>query len=213
MLNTKKARDALGDILHSREYRAYYTDSQNIFVVWWEKAKEWLANLLAKLFPSIDSTSGAAGPILIVVIVAVIGLLGWLVFLLIRNTRQNLKMNLKKPLQSMSEISWSFQTHLAEADKQEEMGDYTLATRHLFLALLLFFHDKEWLEARIWKTNWEYYEELRKVNHQGAELFYKLSAFFDEITYGERKASKEETAQFRSVVMNWLNKTNAKVEM
>ena len=66
----------------------------------------------------------------------------------------------------------------------------------MFLALLLYFHEKEWLEARIWKTNWEYYEEIRKVNQEWADQFYHLALLFDEATYGERKVDKEEYIRF-----------------
>ncbi|WP_218212222.1 hypothetical protein, partial [Pseudomonas sp. 2822-15] len=75
-----------------------------------------------------------------------------------------------KPLEAMKELNWSYQNHLDEALRKERLQDYSLATRHLFLALLLYFHDVKWLEARIWKTNWEYYEELKQVNEESAEF-------------------------------------------
>ena len=101
-------------------------------------------------------------------------------------------------------MSWSFQKHLNEAKRQEELAQYSHATRHLFLALLLFFHEKEWLEARIWKTNWEYYEELKKVNTDYANQFYDLALLFDEATYGEKSVDQKEFEQFRHAVMNWF---------
>jgi hypothetical protein len=109
----------------------------------------------------------------------------------------------------MKEINWSFQQHLIEARKLEDLEDYTLSTRHLFLALLLYFHEKEWLVAKIWKTNWEYYDELRKVNQQCADQFYLLASFFDEVTYGERKVQKKEYIQFQMGAMKWFEENES----
>ncbi|WP_268872907.1 DUF4129 domain-containing protein [Neobacillus fumarioli] len=69
---------------------------------------------------------------------------------------------------------------------------------------MLYFHEKNWLEARIWKTNWDYYDELRRVDLQEADQFYRLAQIFDEVTYGERTVSKEEYVQFKQEAMKWL---------
>ncbi|CRK83197.1 DUF4129 domain-containing protein [Neobacillus massiliamazoniensis] len=204
MLDANKARNELKDILNQKEYRIYYQDSKSLLEVWWEKAKEWIAHLLQKLFPSIHSASKASGPILIAVIIAVLILLGVAIFFIIRHQRRKRMLSNRKPLQSMKEMNWSFQRHLEEAGKQEALGEYSLSTRHLFLALLLYFHEQEWLVARIWKTNWDYYDELRKVNQQDAQQFYQLATFFDEVTYGGRQVRREEYIEFQSEVMNWL---------
>lgn len=177
MLDANKARNELKDILNQKEYKIYNQESKSLLAVWWEKAKEWIANLLEKLFPSIHSASKASGPVLIAVILAVLILLGVAIFFIIRQLRQKRKLSSQKPLQSMKEINWSFQRHLEEAVKQEALGVYALSTRHLFLALLFYFHEKEWLVARIWKTNWDYYDELRKVNQQDAQLFFNSLLF------------------------------------
>jgi hypothetical protein len=208
MLNGNNAKDELQDILNGEEYQVYYNDSSSIIAFWWEKAKEWIMEQLAKLFPNIESASGAAAPILIAIIVAVIALLGWGIFLIVRHRKRNRLLRVQKPLQSVKEMNWSYQQHLSEARKQEDLAQYTLATRHMFLALLLYFHEKEWLEARIWKTNWEYYDELRKVNQEWADQFYHLTLLFDEAAYGERKVEMEEYTHFRNAAMKWLGKDN-----
>jgi hypothetical protein len=204
MLDANKARNELKDILNQKEYRIYYQDSKSLLEVWWEKAKEWITHLLQKLFPSIHSASKASVPILIAVIIVVLILLGVAIFFTIRHQRRKRMLSNRKPLQSMKEMNWSFQRHLEEAGKQESLGEYSLSTRHLFLALLLYFHEQEWLVARIWKTNWDYYDELRKVNQQDAQQFYQLATFFDEVTYGGRQVRREEYIEFQSEVMNWL---------
>lgn len=207
MLDANKARDDLEDILKSQEYQVYYNDSKGFIATWWDHAKDWIAAQLEKLFPAIDSASGASGPILISIIVVIIILLALSTFFLIRHTRRTRLLHKQKPLQSMKEMNWTYQKHLEEAEKQEALGAYTLSTRHLFLALLLYFHEKGLLEARIWKTNWEYYDELRKVDLQKAELFFKLAHFFEEVTYGERNVQKEEYSQFHNEARKVLGDT------
>ncbi|MDQ0201424.1 DUF4129 domain-containing protein [Neobacillus ginsengisoli] len=209
MLDSNHARNTLKGILNKKEYRVYYHDSKSWLETWWDKAKQRLAERLAKLFPSFESASNASVPILIAIIVAVIIGLAMTAFFIFRNVRRNRMLRDQKPLHSMKEINWSFQHHLIEAKKREALEEYTHSTRHLFLALLLYFHEKEWLVARIWKTNWEYYEELRKVNQQVAVQFFDLASFFDEVTYGERDVRKEEYLQFRMVAMKWLEENES----
>ncbi|MCR2822829.1 DUF4129 domain-containing protein [Lederbergia panacisoli] len=205
MENLNKAKEEIRDILNGTEYQMYANESKSIFTIWWERAKEWIADQLEKLFPSLESASHtAAGPILIAIIVAVVAMVGVLVLFLVRGQMRKRKYKDYKPFQSMKEMDWTFQTHLEEAVRFESLGDYTTSTRHLFLALLLYFHEKEWLIARIWKTNWEYYDELRKVNKEWAERFFNLALIFDEATYGERIVEKEEYVHYKSQVMEWL---------
>lgn len=203
MLNADKARGDLEDILKAKEYTVY-NNSKSFIEIWWGKAKEWIAAQLEKLFPAIESASDASGPILIMIIIVVIFLFALSAFFLVRHTRRNRLLRKQKPLQSMKEMNWTYQKHLQEAEKQEAGEAYTLSTRHLFLALLLYYHEKGLLEARIWKTNWDYYDELRKVNQQNAELFFKLSHFFEEVTYGERNVQKKEYSLFQHEVRKVL---------
>jgi hypothetical protein len=204
MLDPSKARDTLEEILNRKEYKVYENGSKGFLETWWEKAKEWVANQLSKLFPSMESASNASGPVLIAIIT--LGVLFFFIFafFMVRTSRRNRLFREKKPLQSRKEMNWTYPKHLLEAKKQEEAGEYSLATRHVFLALLLFLHEKEWLVARIWKTNWEYYEELRKVHQQRAEQFFHLADFFDEVSYGERKVNSEEYKKFSIEVNRWL---------
>ncbi|WP_413299270.1 DUF4129 domain-containing protein [Bacillus sp. 1P10SD] len=204
MLDPSKARNTLENILNRKEYRVYQDGTKGLLETWWEKAKEWVTDQLSKLFPSMESASSASGPVLISIIIVVVLFLLIFTFFMVRNIRRNRTFREKKPLQSLKEMNWSYQKHIEEAKKQEELGEYNLSTRHLFLAFLLYLHDKEWLEARIWKTNWEYYEELRKIQQHRAEQFFLLANFFDEVTYGERRVSKEEYSKFSKEINQWF---------
>lgn len=212
MQDTDKAREKLQEILQDTEYEVYYNDSKSIFTIWWEKAKEWIAEQFGKLVPSMQSAESAAGFILIIIIVIAIALLGVVAYILIRNSRRRMRFRDHKPLHSFAEMNWTYEKHLSEARELEAVEEYSQSTRHLFLALLLYFHEKEWLEARIWKTNWEYYDELQKVNKQWAEQFYYLASIFDGVTYGEKQVQRVEYLKFRSDVMMWLDKEDEKLQ-
>lgn len=203
MLDADKAKERLQEILSEKEYTVYHENPKGFFASWWDQATDWIAEQLEKLFPSFEATSQAAGPLLVVIMIAIVLVLGVAAYFLIRNTNRKRKYR-EAPLQSMKELERSASMHLADALKREKEPDYSLAARHLFLALLLYFHENKWLEARIWKTNWEYYDELRKVNQSWADQFYHLARVFDEVTYGKRKIEQEEYEQFRQEAMKWL---------
>jgi hypothetical protein len=203
MLNEEKAREDLQEILKDREYRIYQNDSAGLLETWWNRVKEWFADLLADMIPTLEPSKNFAGTTLTIIIILIILLLLFL-FILVRNGKRRKMLRQNMPLQTMNEIHWSYQKHLAEANKLEALNEYTSSTRHMFLALLLYFHEKELLKARIWKTNWEYYDELKKVNQQWASQFYHLARIFDEVTYGKRVISKEEYIQFKNQAMKWL---------
>lgn len=202
-MNETKAREALEVILGGNEYQRYYQEKSTL-QHWWEMAKQWISEQLSKLFPSIESVSGAAEPILILTIAGVIILLGFIIFSIIRNGRRKIMYRENTPLQSRIQLKWTYQMHMNEAMKFEKTEQFSLATRHLFLGLLLYFHEQKWLEARIWKTNWEYYEELRKVKKEWAVQFNEIAHIFDEVTYGERMINREEHDKVKIAVMKLI---------
>lgn len=212
MVDANKAREKLENILNSPDYQVYRNQSKGLIQTWWDKAKEWLASQLEKLFPTFGSAKGTSEVILIAIIVIVVILLLLSAFFLIRKLKRNAVLRKKKPLQSLKERNWSFQRHLEEAKKLELAEDYSAATRHLFLALLLSFHERGWLEAKIWKTNWEYYDELKTVNKQCAVEFYDFASFFDAVTYGETIVQKEDYFQFQIGVIKWLEEADQLLE-
>jgi hypothetical protein len=203
MLNEEQAREELEQILNGREYKAYQNDTNDS---WREQVLDWFAKRLEDLFPSIEISKDFSGTVLTIIIVVTIILILLLIFFLVRHGKRKKPFHLNKPLQTMNEMHWSYDMHLSEANRCESVEEYTRATRHMFLALLLYFHEKEWLIARIWKTNWEYYDELKKVNLQWANHFFHLARIFDEVTYGERMIHKEEYIQFKHDTLQWLSK-------
>ncbi|MGD6775129.1 DUF4129 domain-containing protein [Sutcliffiella horikoshii] len=205
MLTEPEAREQLEEILDQQEYQVYYADTRNTLQIWWDEFKAWLADLLSRLFPSMENTSGTAGNIMILVIILVIVILGAFVITYLAKNNPFGRNKKNKPFQSGVELEWSFQQHVNEAEKFEEVGDFSLATRHLFLGLLLNFHERQWLEAKIWKTNWEYYDELRREQKELAEFFFDFALLFDRATYGKQKIEKDDYLSFRDIALKWIN--------
>ena len=205
MANIDEAKDKLEGILSKREYQIYYEDNRNFLEIWWDKAKGWFMEQLAKLFQNFEPSSGLADIMMIGIIVIVIVLVGLGIFLAVRSNRRKRKFRDHQPLSSRSEMNWSFNNHLSAADEQESQQNYRSATRHMFLALLLYFHENGWLEAKSWKTNWEYYAELKKLNQQRADQFYNLALLFDEVVYGEHIMGQDEYLLYKEAAMTWLN--------
>ncbi|TYR75977.1 DUF4129 domain-containing protein [Rossellomorea vietnamensis] len=204
MLNENNARDELQDILDDREYTQYQSENQGFLQNLWESIKETFMEWLNNLFPAYQASQGGGTMITLVLVIAGLAALLIVLFLVSRRVYNNRKMAGQKPLQNLAQKDWSYSEHLAESEHQEEAENYSLAVRHLFLALLLFFHEKEWLVARKWKTNWEYYEELKKVNKEWAEQFYSLALKFDEAAYGEREITRGEYIPYKETAMKWL---------
>lgn len=206
-------RKKLQDILDQPEYQIYYEDNRNFLEVWWDQLKNWFSDLLSNLLPALEPSQGFAGVVLIVIISVVIALIGLVIFLGFRNGKRSRAFHDYQPLQSMDEKDWTYRNHLTEAREQENNENYTDATRHMFLALLLYIHEKEWLVARNWKTNWEYFAELREVNQHIADPFYNLALVFDQVVYGERHLQKEEYIAFRDEIMKWLEEDTGEKRM
>ncbi|MFA9559173.1 DUF4129 domain-containing protein [Evansella sp. AB-rgal1] len=200
-----QGRHRLEEILNGSEYQVYYDESQGFIETLFIRIRDWFIDVLSELFPSLAVSNGVSGTVLILVIILILVVLAVVLVKVGLNVKRNRTFRENKPLQNMDEMKWSYQKHMEEAKKQENMKEYTLATRHMFLALLLYFHEINWLEAKIWKTNWEYYEELRQVDKTGAELFFQYALLFDQVTYGERIVEKEEYMKYRIEAMKWLN--------
>ncbi|RIW31860.1 DUF4129 domain-containing protein [Bacillus salacetis] len=212
MLNENNARDELQDILNDREYTVYQSENQGFFQSLWEKIRDTVIDWLNNLFPEYQVSQGSGTMITLVLVILGLAVLFLVLFFVSRKMINKRKMAKQKPLQHLAEKDWSYQDHLGESLRQEEAGNYSLAVRHLFLALLLNFHARDWLQARKWKTNWEYYEELQKVNKEWAEQFFSLALKFDEAAYGEREIQQEEFIPYKETAMKWLNENQQEME-
>ncbi|MDX8046385.1 DUF4129 domain-containing protein [Gracilibacillus sp. S3-1-1] len=204
MASYQKEQEQLNDILNGQEYQIYYQDNRSLLERLWDRFVEWIQKILNYIFESFNpaSTTGniitmlTAGIIIAIVLATIIAI----VMITIRKKRLS-----KRQLFNQSEeLSWSYRDHLQAAHDYETKANYRLATRHQFLSLLLVVDEHEWLEARQWKTNWDYYDELKQTNKAFAEDFYQLALFFEKITYGKHPITVDEYQSYQSEINRWI---------
>ncbi|WP_117161123.1 DUF4129 domain-containing protein [Paraliobacillus sp. X-1268] len=204
MTNVKQAKDSIEEILSQQEYQVYYEDNRNFIQVLWDEIKDWIEELLSNWFSTLQPTSSIGDALIILALLVVVILVLLVIFLLSRNWVRKKRLNYRQPLHQLNEKNWLSHDHLKEANRLEQKKVYSEATRHLFLTFLLVLHEKEWLQARMWKTNWEYHDELRLIKSDLADDFYQLALFFEEVTYGEYNIEEKDYQIYREQIEKWL---------
>ncbi|UOQ45029.1 DUF4129 domain-containing protein [Halobacillus salinarum] len=205
MIAPDKAEKQLKAILNQDEYQAYYEENKTFFDRIKEWIGDWVKSLFERLFPNAHFSEQATA-----FFGYAIGIIGVVLFVLVvlylrRGLSKNTSMKSRNELfQQSSKLQWSFKEHVAEADRLEKENNLNEAARHLFMALLLLFEEKEWVVPKAWKTNLDYYEELQAVDQQAAERFLALAVVFDEVTYGTRTVTPVEYQRFADQAMSWL---------
>jgi hypothetical protein len=207
MENPERARERLEEILSQREYQIYYEDNRNFLQIIWDNVTEWFWELLNELFSGLEPSNAFADTLLVILIGVVILLAVVVAIFIIRSAVRKQALREQQPFQSVNELDWSVARHLKEAEKQANASQYSLAARHQFLALLLYFHDRGLLQAHVWKTNWDYFAELERKDKNRAAAFYELARTFDEAVYGERDIRQEEYENYRENVRKWMYDT------
>lgn len=198
-----KAREELENILSQKEYQAYYREDKNTLADLLDRLQEWLNRYLSKLLPQpeIRETTSEWISYGMVGLGIVIVLLLLLVFSskVVRENRFY-----AKPIGTETEFILSSESHLQEAEKRMEEGDLRSAQRHLFLAYLLSLDHQQWIEARAWKTNGEYLDELQNTQPEIAKTFRTLARRFEATWYGGRHISREDYMEFRQQVVSFV---------
>jgi hypothetical protein len=204
MIDVDQARDKIKDILDAREYQDYYGENRNFLQRFWDSVMEWLNELLVKLFGSLEPSNGFATGLVVILGIIVLVLVIIAVFFVVRYFKRKSRFQEQSHFFNQQEKDWTSLEHLSKANELENNGNLPLATRHLFLALLLYFHEKGYIEARIWKTNWEYFEELKRYEKKRAESFNKLARIFEDVVYGEQTVEKESYLAYKESVLHWI---------
>ena len=199
------AKEELQNILSGQEYRIYYQeDSANILQRWIERFGKWLNEILQNLFPNANITEKTAE--WIIYGLTIIGFL-FSIFLFFKLWKGFVRERryYSKPIGTAEDLALSSSLHLQEADRLTEKGEYRLSLRHIFLAFILYLDQHHWIDARPWKTNWEYYEELQERHSVLTEPFHQLAIKFEEVVYGGRPIQLDDFLVFRKQVDEWMN--------
>lgn len=202
-------RQELQSILAGKEYTVYHRKSQNILAELLTPLKNWLYSILKRLFPHSNVAQKVSEWFVYGITAVGLLLLALLLYLLLsRFTRQG-RIN-PKQISIAKALTLTVENHFASAQALAEKGEYTLALRHLFLALILYLDQNQLLEAKAWKTNWEYFAELKVRAPRLADSFTVLATKFDEAMYGGRPISENDYNHYLHHVNQWVRegKTN-----
>lgn len=198
--HSAEVKKQLEDILSDDEYQVYYREHEaSLLAMLEEFVERYFGNLLRKMFPQSEIpehlTSWIAYILMAVCLVVLVGMLVSFYRKLVPEMKY-------KPGSAGSEedFSMSVETHLEAADQYARNGDYREAIRRLFLAMLLRLDEKQWIQARAWKSNGEYCDELLDSAPEYAQRFREVSAVFDETFFGGRRMAQQEYHHFRMQV-------------
>ncbi len=172
-------------ILDTKEYQLYHQESQNVLLDLLKRLKNWLYPILKAIFPQADFAQKTSEWLSYGIVALGVLLFLLILFLLLSRFVRQGQVHQKRVVMSES-LTRSVQQHLTEAHRLMEQNEYRLAIRHLFLGFILFLDQNQWIEARAWKTNWEYYAELKERAPQLAHSFNTLAIRFEEAMYGGR---------------------------
>ncbi|MHB8126110.1 MAG: DUF4129 domain-containing protein [Desulfitobacteriaceae bacterium] len=178
-------REDLQGILATKEYQLYYHENQNILLDLLKRLKNWLYSILKAIFPQADFAQRTSEWLSYGIAILGVLLFFLLLFLLLARFVRQGRVNPKRAGIS-KRLTRTVQQHLAEAHRLTEQTEYSLALRHLFLGFIVYLDQNQWIEARAWKTNWEYYAELMDHAPQLANSFNTLAIRFEETMYGGR---------------------------
>ncbi|GEN31919.1 uncharacterized protein with PQ loop repeat [Cerasibacillus quisquiliarum] len=207
MYDVDYAKEQLQHILNGLEYRSYYNQREGFVSKWWNKLVEWLADKLIAIFKTTETSQNISEIILVIIITLIVLFMIFGLFIFLRHIQRRRRYRSQQPLSTWDKIDWTYENHLAEAKKLELENNLQHATRHRFLALLLFFDERGYLEKKIWKTNVDYYLELKQGSKERANTFLQLARTFDDVVYGEHNINKKDYEVFRQQTIPWLKES------
>lgn len=203
-LDPEKAREELERILSEQQYQAYYRSDQNVLLSWLDWLQNWLYDVLKKYFPETMALSNATEWIAYLILGVVILLLFLFLFMLGSRFVRTGSFQ-EKPIGTASELAWSVREHLAEAERLADKEDFQAALRHAFLAFILYLDQTDWIDAKPWKTNGDYYDEIEGHSREKAQIFYLLALKFEETMYGGRHVNKDHYDTYRNQIEQLIN--------
>lgn len=194
------AKEKIQSILSGDEYQAYHRPAGLL-----DQLKAWIKNVLESLLPHLhisDTTSA-------IVLYSMIGLLTIVLITIIIwiLTRFRKSQRLKyRPVGTAGELAMSVSHHLEKARAAEALGDTITAVRFLFLALVRKLDETGWIQARSWKTNLEYDEEILKKDHDLAQEFKQIAQLFDQTIYGGQAPDHESYIRYQQTITDLIER-------
>lgn len=202
-------REDLQGILATQEYQIYTQKTKSVQQELFEALNKWLQQILQSIFPHTDIAKRTSEWLSFVIVALGLLLLFLLLYLLLSRFSRQGQVNSKR-VSLVEGQALTAQRHLSEAYKLAEAGNYTSALRNLFLGSIIFLDQNRWIEAKTWKTNWEYYAELKDRAPQLAGSFYTLAVKFEEALYGGRQIARDDYWLYHNQFQKWLHEGDAR---
>lgn len=217
MSNQELADRIIEDVLSSPEFHPEKTADLSRF----EKLFKFIRNILEIIFEGIGklietilrnlNLSGlgnkfvglgvVAKVIIYILSLLVILLFTFLIVKLVLKMIRNRSFKFKKDDLSdeLEEFTKAPDEPMRLALEYKEQGNYRLAFRYFFLALLINFNERELIKIQKFKTNMQYYRELFVSDEELAKESESFFNTFYYVWYGKREINKEE-------LLNWEEK-------
>ncbi|BAM46715.1 MAG: hypothetical protein GX972_03320 [Amphibacillus sp.] len=187
MTQVETWHSTLEKILNSKEYQAYYQDNRNILQRIWDYIKEWVLELINKWFDGLTPSSSVGDLIVAVILIVLMLVVVCLAIYLIRNFHRSKQLKRHQPLKEITINGVSILEYQNLLEEAELKHNYQASVRFQFLILLYELDQMQWLKVERWKTNWDYYQEIKSMSREKAEQFYQLAIYFEATTYGNRQ--------------------------
>lgn len=197
-------REDLQAILATKEYLIYTQENKSLLQDLFAGLKNWLDKILHSLFPQANIAKRTSEWLSYGIATLGVLLLFLLLFLLFSRFVRQGRVHSKQVNMSKRQ-TLTAQGHLAEAQRLAEEGNYNSALRNLFLGFILHLDQTKRIEAKAWKTNWEYYAELKDRAPQLANSFYTLAIQFEEAMYGGRPIARDDYWLYYNQVNLWIH--------
>lgn len=197
-------REDLQGILDTQEYQIYTQENKSLLQTMFEDLKNWLHQMLQNIFPHTDVAKRTSEWLSYGITALGLVLLFVLLFLLLSRFVRQGRVHLQQVSMSQGQ-TFTAQGHLGEAYRLAGEENYQSALRNLFLGLIIYLDQNQRIEAKAWKTNWEYYSELEDRSPQLANSFYMLAIKFEEAMYGGRPISKDDYWLYHNQVNKWIH--------
>lgn len=155
-----------------------------------KKIKQWLDNILTKIFEAIFGVGSATGILKFIFNVLPYIVLGILIFMLIKfflkvNSRHIVLGEQKKPTVAFSNDGNIIENEDIKAliDNAINDGNYRLAIRYYYLMVLKELTENEIILWELQKTNEDYIQEIK--NQELRSNFINITRIYDYVWYGE----------------------------
>lgn len=197
-------REELEGILGTKEYTIYTQEHKSSLQNLLASLQHWLQQILQTVFPHTDVGKKTSAWLSYGLIALGMFLLLLMLILLVSRFVRPSRVQ-AKPMRPAADQPFTIQRRLAEAHRLAEAGDYSSALRNLLLGFILYLDQNQRIEAKVWKTNWEYYAELKERSPQLAASFYELAQKFEEALYGGRPIAQNDYWFYSSQVSKWIH--------